>query len=257
MACEKFNGVGSNPDLAEGIDCFADGNSDNWKLCGSSDIPSTWECVLETDKPLCKTDTCQLPPWIKGEGGYDAGTCNGKLDTNPATNKPYGCHGNCDVKSGVCTYNTCSNKALAHVNSDELGYESVSCTATLVPAASKNAPAKFSYSSSSSCPFKNDADIGYFATCVKYNSACNSATQFCLGQVTCHISTTGAVADCADADDAESGIELWDGIDCIVQKNSASTSAGFLDYKICHCGGDVEFGEVNGKDKYNFVTAPY
>ncbi|KAG1673664.1 hypothetical protein FOA52_013329 [Chlamydomonas sp. UWO 241] len=137
----------------EGVDCFADGNSENWKLCRGGD--EEFDCDTDSgnwNRPPCDATinpTCLLPPVVFDfdlligiNGSYL--TYPEQAPTTAPDNRPAGClkatpnctecHGNCcaDKDTGTCpdiadTDNLCHNPDFAHVNTTDLGTALMAC----------------------------------------------------------------------------------------------------------------------------------
>ncbi|KAG1673665.1 hypothetical protein FOA52_013330 [Chlamydomonas sp. UWO 241] len=234
----------------EGVDCFADGNSENWKLCTGGS--NAFDCSTNNaywSRPACDAtinSTCPLPPVVFdfkllfGPGGsyltYPEQAPTTKLLNNrpagclKATENCTNCHGNCcaDTDIGTCpdvdVTNLCYNPDFAHVNTTDLGMTQMTCTV----AGGSTTPATL-------CPvsdqYKNFGKtnehmiLQFFATCDLYNKACVNGTANCLGRVQC---TNGVTSDRYGC---HPQIRDWEGIDCFTTPNSRSQNQ----YYICAC----------------------
>ncbi|WIA11284.1 hypothetical protein OEZ85_011408 [Tetradesmus obliquus] len=132
----------------QGVACFWDGSSDNFKVCNSPACASAPASGKKKTKSV-KDKGCDVPPWINGTGGI-VGT--GKYKDYDC-DKPGECEGECSKTKGCPTSSCIANK---------LGEENMNCP------------------NSANCPVRGIAG----AKCQKLNAGCTNDKK-CLGRVTC------------------------------------------------------------------------
>lgn len=250
VACAK-NGVkgscaslypGTDVAKVDGMDCFADDDADNWKLCnwkyndaekcgsGGNYTPGLPTCADTAD--WCQPGIWRVDRWSNGSTYGNASSwkqvSTGVDMCNPAA--PGRCHGYCDITTGVCPTYSCSNPNAAHNNTNNLGPVDSFCAIQVDSVGyqycTDSGKDEFGNDRDDTCPFNSRAQ---YASCVKYNTACNSATSICLGRVTCH-TVGGTPTPCVDS--TGNKLSGWDGLDCMLPISSTGNPKEF---KMCGC----------------------
>lgn len=249
VTCHK-NGVkgscatlypGTDVAKVDGMDCFADINGDNWKLCNwhynDNDKCKNYNPAL----PMCAdtADWCQPGVWKvdRWNNGAVYNTPSTWRDVstgvdmcNPAS--PGACHGFCNISTGICPTYSCANPNAAHINTNNLGPVENFCAIDSDTQGNKyctnSGKEPDGKDRDDTCPFSSK---NQYARCVKYNPSCISANNVCLGRVTCF--TQGGTAVPCKTADGSSLLAGWDGVDCMLPISASAT--GPKEFKICAC----------------------